>query len=171
MDKQRKQEIDALRKDALRFSIRVNHDSTGIYGEYAVKLTSEAEEANNRLERLSTQDSDPEAKKYASDIISVVKQRYNRAIEDKNLWDHKEDEDFCFVATAVYGDSSCLEVRALRALRDGVLEHNPAGRLFVDFYYSGAGKAAARALKEYFPQSIPAVRKCLDVVVDCFLGR
>lgn len=41
----------------------------------------------------------------------------------------------CFIATAVYGDPSCPEVRELRRFRDERLLPNPFGKAFVAFYY------------------------------------
>ncbi len=41
----------------------------------------------------------------------------------------------CFIATAVYGDPSCHEVRSLRNFRDEVLMRKPIGRRFVALYY------------------------------------
>lgn len=41
----------------------------------------------------------------------------------------------CFIATAVYGDPSCYEVRALRNFRDEVLMRKPIGKRFVALYY------------------------------------
>lgn len=41
----------------------------------------------------------------------------------------------CFIATAVYGDTSCSEVRELRKFRDENLLRNPVGKALVAFYY------------------------------------
>jgi len=41
----------------------------------------------------------------------------------------------CFIATAVYGDPCCKEVRALRKFRDEKLLKNRLGSLFVKAYY------------------------------------
>jgi len=41
----------------------------------------------------------------------------------------------CFIATAVYGDPCCVEVRALRAFRDEQLLKNYFGSIFVKIYY------------------------------------
>jgi len=41
----------------------------------------------------------------------------------------------CFIATAVYGDPSCYQVRELRKYRDNTLLKNVAGRTFVNIYY------------------------------------
>lgn len=41
----------------------------------------------------------------------------------------------CFIATAVYGDPCCTEVRALRKFRDEKLLTNTLGSLFVKVYY------------------------------------
>ena len=41
----------------------------------------------------------------------------------------------CFIATAVYDNASCNEVRELRYFRDNHLQKNKLGRLFVKSYY------------------------------------
>lgn len=41
----------------------------------------------------------------------------------------------CFIATAVYGDPSCYQVRELRKYRDNTLSKSVAGRAFVKSYY------------------------------------
>lgn len=41
----------------------------------------------------------------------------------------------CFIATAVYGDPSCYQVRMLRKYRDETLLRNVLGRAFVKIYY------------------------------------
>ncbi|MCE9958398.1 CFI-box-CTERM domain-containing protein [Aeromonas rivipollensis] len=41
----------------------------------------------------------------------------------------------CFIATAVYGDPSCYQVRELRKYRDNKLLKSVAGRAFVKYYY------------------------------------
>ena len=48
-----------------------------------------------------------------------------------------EIKDFgqCFIATAVYGDRDCFEVKELRRFRDDHLLTNEAGRIFVKTYY------------------------------------
>lgn len=71
----------------------------------------------------------------------------------------------CFVATAVYGDAHAPQVEALRRFRDDVLMRSPAGEAFVDFYYSGAGKAVAYAVGRHLPSTISVIRKGLDFVV------
>ncbi|MGL6400072.1 CFI-box-CTERM domain-containing protein [Aeromonas veronii] len=41
----------------------------------------------------------------------------------------------CFIATAVYGDPSCYQVRELRKYRDETLLKSILGRAFVKTYY------------------------------------
>lgn len=41
----------------------------------------------------------------------------------------------CFIATAVYGDPSCYQVRQLRKYRDDTLLNSVVGRAFVKTYY------------------------------------
>jgi len=78
----------------------------------------------------------------------------------------KDYDEGCFIATAVYGNINAPEVNALRRFRDNTLVHNTAGRAFVDFYYSGAGKKAADIVKEHLPSTIPLLRKGLDLLVE-----
>ncbi|MFA6088997.1 MAG: CFI-box-CTERM domain-containing protein [Candidatus Woesearchaeota archaeon] len=77
-----------------------------------------------------------------------------------------EEEDPCFIATAVYGNINAPEVNTLRQFRDEVLAKNKLGRAFINFYYGGTGKKTANFIKEHLPSSIPVIRKGLDVLVD-----
>lgn len=70
----------------------------------------------------------------------------------------------CFIATAVYGDASCCQVRALRQYRDDTLLKNAAGRAFVKFYYT-VSPAMARWLTAH-PFLSRHVRTLLDIVVQ-----
>ncbi len=54
----------------------------------------------------------------------------------------------CFVATAAYGSPMADEIWALRRFRDRYLMTNPAGRAFVDAYYS-VGPYAAELIAEH----------------------
>lgn len=54
----------------------------------------------------------------------------------------------CFVATAAYGSPLADEIWALRRFRDRYLMTNPAGRAFVDVYYS-VGPYAADIITEH----------------------
>jgi hypothetical protein len=54
----------------------------------------------------------------------------------------------CFVATAAYGSPLADEIWALRRFRDRYLMTNPAGRAFVDAYYS-VGPYAADIIAEH----------------------
>ena len=54
----------------------------------------------------------------------------------------------CFVATAAYGSPLAAEISALRRFRDRYLITNPAGRAFVDAYYS-VGPYAADIIAEH----------------------
>lgn len=45
------------------------------------------------------------------------------------------DFGWCFIATAVYGDSECQEVKRLRAFRDQHLATHGPGQLFIQLYY------------------------------------
>ncbi len=76
--------------------------------------------------------------------------------------------DECFVATAVYGDANAREVNILRQFRDDVLMDSAMGRAFVRFYYSGAGKKAARLIKTKVPSAIQPIRAGLDRLVETY---
>lgn len=85
--------------------------------------------------------------------------------------DHDDEHFFgygrvCFVATAVYGNANHPNVLRLQEFKRDVLMRNPCGRVFTEFYYSGAGKGIADFVKEHLPSSIPVIRKCLDFFVD-----
>ena len=57
------------------------------------------------------------------------------------------DSGDCFVATAVYGDTQCAEVQALRRFRDAHLAQSRIGRRCIDFYYVH-GPHWARAVRD-----------------------
>ena len=48
----------------------------------------------------------------------------------------KKPVDFCFVATAVYGNPECLEIQILRQFRDSVLLKSRVGKYLVLMYYA-----------------------------------
>lgn len=83
----------------------------------------------------------------------------------------KVEKDLCFVATAVYGSENAPQVQTLRDFRDNVLMKNSLGSSFVNFYYSGAGKKTADFIKNYFPSSIPTIRKGLDFLVEKYSAQ
>jgi hypothetical protein len=82
-----------------------------------------------------------------------------------------ENDDPCFVATTVYGDTNAPQVNTLREFRDNVLMNNAAGRAFVGFYYSGAGKKTADFIKKHLPSTIPVLRKGLDALVERYSAQ
>ena len=45
-------------------------------------------------------------------------------------------EEGCFIATVAYGSKMAPQVKALREFRDRILLAHPAGKAFVDFYYT-----------------------------------
>jgi hypothetical protein len=79
-------------------------------------------------------------------------------------WEN-EQESGCFVATKVYGNPQASQVQALRQIRDKTLMPNPVGRKFVDWYYSGNGKRAAKFIGEKMPCLVSPIRAGLDFVV------
>ncbi len=78
----------------------------------------------------------------------------------------KKGRTGCFVATAVYGDINAPQVQTLRDFRDNVLMQSEAGRMFVDFYYSGAGERTARFISRHLPSTIPTIRRGLDYLIN-----
>ena len=97
---------------------------------------------------------------------------YERQLERKRKKREAEyARDDCFVATAVYKDRNAPQVEALREFRDNVLMQDPVGKLFVDFYYGGAGKRAASFIREHLASAIPAIRKGLDVLVGRYSAQ
>ncbi len=69
----------------------------------------------------------------------------------------------CFIATSVYGDPCCEQVRELRRFRDTKLQTNYLGRGFIKAYYS-VSPPIADWLKTK-PAISSAIRKVLDKVV------
>ena len=69
----------------------------------------------------------------------------------------------CFIATSVYGDPSCDEVRALRKFRDERLLTNPFGRAFVKIYYRSSPQIAEWLKSK--PKLSCAIRSGLDKLV------
>ena len=76
------------------------------------------------------------------------------------------ENDYCFVATAVYGNRNAPQVSTLREFRDSILMRSGLGRAFVDFYYSGAGRKTADFVREHLPSTIPVLRRGLDALVQ-----
>lgn len=70
----------------------------------------------------------------------------------------------CFVATATYGDEDFVEVKFLRAFRDGIMSRSRSGRVFIWIYYR-VGPYGARMV-EQVPRLKPICRKILDQIVD-----
>ncbi len=69
----------------------------------------------------------------------------------------------CFIATAVYGDYDCPQVKVLRRFRDDVLKKSRAGKWFIAFYYR-TGPSLAKTVKKH-PWLGRVVRKGLDHAV------
>ncbi|WP_416376257.1 CFI-box-CTERM domain-containing protein [Vibrio diabolicus] len=70
----------------------------------------------------------------------------------------------CFIATSVYGDPCCDQVRELRKFRDTKLQTNSFGRVFVRAYYSFSPPIADWL--DTKPATSGAIRKVLDGVVS-----
>ncbi len=72
----------------------------------------------------------------------------------------------CFIATVVYGSINAPETEAIRSYRDNVLMRSNVGRKFIYLYYSGLGERIAYFIREKIPESIPAIKRCLDHLVE-----
>ncbi len=81
------------------------------------------------------------------------------------------ENDDCFIATAIYGNRDAPQVQTLRDFKDDVLMRSAAGRLFVGFYYSGAGKRTADIVNEHLPSTIPILRRGLDFLVERYSAQ
>lgn len=69
----------------------------------------------------------------------------------------------CFIATAVYGDPCCNEVRVLRSFRDKKLQSNCLGRVFVKTYYIVSPKIAVKL--HSLPRISAVIRRFLNKFV------
>lgn len=76
--------------------------------------------------------------------------------------DRREAKRWCFVASAVYGESA-PETDALRAFRDQVLRKSPCGRAAIAMYYRHSPMLVQ--LLEHHPGAARVVRAILDLVV------
>jgi hypothetical protein len=74
-----------------------------------------------------------------------------------------EEADFCFIATAVYGDLNHPRVVTLRRFRDQVLRKSTGGRFFIRWYYQN-GLEIARVM-----QGKNLMVKCCRILLDCFV--
>ena len=81
------------------------------------------------------------------------------------VYEEKQSNNDCFVATVVYGNIYAPEVNKLRQFRDERLMQSSTGRTFVDIYYSGVGKAIAKFIKVHTPTMLPLIRAGLDLIV------
>jgi len=88
----------------------------------------------------------------------------SKKTEKNNYFGGRSDWARCFVASAVYGESS-MEVGVLREFRDEVLMNNRLGRKMVDLYYSGLGEKVADFVEERVPFVIPVIKRGLDCIV------
>lgn len=71
--------------------------------------------------------------------------------------------ELCFIATAAYGTPMAEEIQVLRDFRDAYLVTHPAGKAFVDLYYT-LSPPMARFINEH-PALKPVVRAGLSPVV------
>lgn len=70
----------------------------------------------------------------------------------------------CFIATAVYGDPCCTEVRELRKFRDEQLLCNTFGKVFVSVYYKLSPPLASWLKNK--PKISKKIRSVLDIMVQ-----
>jgi hypothetical protein len=66
--------------------------------------------------------------------VSVIVNNANGT--DMQTWVWTVEPSPCFIATAAYGSALHEDINVLRDFRDGYLMPNPAGRAFVNIYYS-----------------------------------
>ena len=76
---------------------------------------------------------------------------------------------YCFIATAVYGDPSCYQVRELRTFRDEILLHSWLGKLFVIVYYKISPGIANWLITK--PNLSKQVRFVLNIIVKYITRR
>ena len=79
--------------------------------------------------RRGFQEISPKPVTAAEAVSSLTEEGYRRP--GKKLW----KSSACFVATAAYGRTDCVEVERLRRFRDRHLLTNPLGTAFVHVYY------------------------------------
>ena len=75
----------------------------------------------------------------------------------------------CFIATAVYGDPSCAEVRALRSFRDEKMLPTSAGKVFVSLYYRASPPIAEWLEKK--PKLSLLLKSVLDAIVQYITNK
>lgn len=75
----------------------------------------------------------------------------------------------CFIATAVYGDPCCTEVRELRKFRDEKLLPNTIGKTFVSIYYKLSPSIAVWLQRK--PKISKLIRSALNVLVQYITNK
>ena len=111
------------------------------------------------------------SQKVRARLASLSPEEKARRAADEEQCAAQRQQGGCFVATVVYGDPMAPEVELLRTFRDRVLLLHLPGRLFVRFYYAGAGQYTANLLRRRFPYLIPCVRCLVDALVRCIRAR
>lgn len=95
--------------------------------------------------------------------------------EKRTVWAHKVCTQSqskgakCFIATAVYGDINCDEVRLLRNFRDRVLLKHMVSRSIVSFYYVISPPIAKYI--SHRPRLRTPLRHVFDIFVSCLSGK
>jgi hypothetical protein len=69
----------------------------------------------------------------------------------------------CFIATEVYGDIDCTEVKKLRKWRDSYLQKYYLGRKFIEFYYNN-GEKWCDLIRPY-----SKVKRMIKMALDSFI--
>ncbi|MCZ6787507.1 MAG: hypothetical protein O7E54_10150 [Planctomycetota bacterium] len=107
--------------------------------------------------RRGFQEISPKPVTAAEAVSSLTEEGYRRQGR-KKLW----KSSACFVATAAYGRTDCVEVERLRRFRDRHLLTNPVGTAFVRAYYR-ISPPIARAIARR-PALRRVVRRTLDTL-------
>jgi len=106
-----------------------------------------------------------------NELKRVMKENWEKMGTSNQLHAKGASRSGCFVATVVYGEPFAPEVELLRSFRDKVLVRHFSGRLFVRFYYAGAGQFMAHLLSSHCPCLIPHVRRSVDAIVRRIRAR
>jgi hypothetical protein len=79
---------------------------------------------------------------------------------------YSNEDNFCFIATEVYGDINAPQVQVLRGFRDNTLSRYHLGRKFTEWYYGGAGQEIAHTIGKS-----PRIKSAIRAGLDCFVSH
>jgi hypothetical protein len=106
---------------------------------------------------------------YAEDLgLGIHENKPYSRIDYKEI-DISANGGGCFIATAVYGTSSCHEVRILRQFRDERLISHRLGKILVFLYYKISPPLASFIKGK--PRLKHIMRKCLNQIVALIIKR